>query len=209
MRPSAEREGLQPASELGHLSRQGHGLHVSRALPPRLAGPPDICSRTFSSARCAHTPLARRLPPPSPQLAPHRVCVPCLRPSAGRGRLQPAPELGHLPSHEHAQLFWGAHHHVWGALLPAPSELTNMCSLSPSAPLPCTPPVHHDRAVHPREAARASPFIPRTPSLRATRQRVENSLSAANKLFIRCAWEGYPIFASSGYGSSWAPGSCA
>jgi len=36
-----------------------------------------------------------------------------------------------------------------------------------------------------------------------------NSLSAANKLLIRCAWAGTSAFASTGYGSSWGPGSCA
>ena len=36
-----------------------------------------------------------------------------------------------------------------------------------------------------------------------------NSLSAANKLLIRCAWAGTSAFASAGYGSSWAPGNCA
>jgi len=35
-----------------------------------------------------------------------------------------------------------------------------------------------------------------------------DSLSAANKLRIRCAWTGTPAFASAGYGSSWGPGSC-
>ena len=35
------------------------------------------------------------------------------------------------------------------------------------------------------------------------------SLSAANKLLIRCAWAGTSAFASTGYGSSWGPGSCA
>ena len=35
-----------------------------------------------------------------------------------------------------------------------------------------------------------------------------NSLSAANKLLIRCAWAGTPAFASAGYGSSWGPGIC-
>jgi len=36
-----------------------------------------------------------------------------------------------------------------------------------------------------------------------------NSLSAANKLSIRCAWVGTSAFTSAGYGgSSWAPGSC-
>jgi len=43
-----------------------------------------------------------------------------------------------------------------------------------------------------------------------------NSLSAANKLLIRCAWVGTAAFDSAGYVSSWAPyvsgwapGSCA
>ena len=35
-----------------------------------------------------------------------------------------------------------------------------------------------------------------------------SSLSATNKLLIRCAWAGTPAFARFGYGSSWAPGSC-
>ena len=35
-----------------------------------------------------------------------------------------------------------------------------------------------------------------------------SSLSATNKLFIRCAWAGTSTFAAYGYGSSWAPGSC-
>ena len=34
------------------------------------------------------------------------------------------------------------------------------------------------------------------------------SLSAANKLLIRCAWAGTSAFASAGYGSSWGPGTC-
>ena len=34
------------------------------------------------------------------------------------------------------------------------------------------------------------------------------SLSAPNKLLIRCAWAGTAAFASAGYGPSWAPGSC-
>jgi surface protein len=33
-------------------------------------------------------------------------------------------------------------------------------------------------------------------------------LSAPNKLLIRCAWAGTAAFASAGYGSSWAPGTC-
>ena len=34
------------------------------------------------------------------------------------------------------------------------------------------------------------------------------SLSAANKLLIRCAWAGTSAFASAGYGLSWGLGSC-
>merc|ERR1740124_1004070 len=34
------------------------------------------------------------------------------------------------------------------------------------------------------------------------------SLSAANKLLIRCAWAGTSASASAGYGSSWGPGTC-
>jgi len=34
------------------------------------------------------------------------------------------------------------------------------------------------------------------------------SLSAANKLLIRCAWAGTSAFTSAGYGSSWGPGTC-
>ena len=35
-----------------------------------------------------------------------------------------------------------------------------------------------------------------------------NSLSDANKLLIRCAWEGTSAFAFAGYGSNWGPGTC-
>jgi len=35
-----------------------------------------------------------------------------------------------------------------------------------------------------------------------------SSLSAANKLLIRCAWAGTEAFASAGYDSTWAPGGC-
>jgi len=36
-----------------------------------------------------------------------------------------------------------------------------------------------------------------------------NSLSATNKLLIRCAWAGTSAIGSADYGSSWAPGNCA
>ena len=104
LRPSAARAALQPAAELGHLPRHEHERHVYGALLPAPHTP--ICSCALSPARCVHAALAaRRLPPPGPQPAPHRV--PCLRPSAARAALQPAAELGHLPRHEHEICVWG------------------------------------------------------------------------------------------------------
>ena len=65
-----------------------------------------------------------------------------------------------------------------------------------------------------RLPARASPPIIYTPPFRLRQD--ANSLSAANKLLIRCAWVGTAAFDSAGYVSSWAPyvsgwapGSCA
>ena len=62
---------------------------------------PPICSRSplpcTLRARSPRSLAASRLPAPKP--APHRV--PCLRPSAARDGLQPAPELGHVPRHGH------------------------------------------------------------------------------------------------------------
>ena len=131
--------------------RLEHARHVCRALlPARFA--PDLCSR--SPLPC---PLLRASRAARAQPAPHRV--PCLRPSAARAQVQPAPELGHLPRHEHAR-------RILGALLPAP----------PAPQTAVTPTLLHallaprSRPVHPREAARASPLIiRRTPSLRLGR----------------------------------------
>ena len=75
-------------------------------------------------------------------------------------------------------------------------------------------------SLHLRVSARPEPLLlhPRRPP-RLSRAKPHglglgyaNSLSAANKLLIRCAWAGTPAFASAsaGYGSSWANlGSCA
>ena len=126
-------------------------MFVVRCAPlpcpqPAVAGSPlhTLC------AHLAHTP------PPGQQHAPRTVLyVPCLRPSAERARLQPAPELGHLQRHGHAQ-------HLLRALLAAP----------PAPQTAVTPTLLHallaprSRPVHPREAARASPLItPLMPSL--------------------------------------------
>ena len=150
LRPSAVRDGLQPAPELGHLQRHEHALHVSRALLPA-PRPDNLQSRAPPCTRCAA--LTRRLPPPGPQPAPHRV--PCLRPSAARGGLQPAPELGHLQRHGHAG-------HVLRAR--APRDLPPpICSRSP---LPGTLRAKPRSLAASRLPARCLPRAPYVPCLR-------------------------------------------
>ena len=98
LRPSAGREGLQPAAELGHLPRHGHALHVSSALiPARPARRPPIRSRAFSPARCVHrdrAPVYTREPRAHALLLRlGRTHPPCPPPtscaSAARGRTPP------------------------------------------------------------------------------------------------------------------------
>ena len=98
------------------------------------------------------------------------------------------------------------------------SGVTNMGYMfnvrsSPSCPhnLQSSPLVHAACAAPAplSSASRAAHLAPRiVHAFFSTRQAV-NSLSAANKLLIRCAWAGTSAFASAGYGSSWGPGSCA
>eukprot|EP00964_Phaeocystis_antarctica_P162674 scaffold137365_cov75-Phaeocystis_antarctica.AAC.1 len=78
----------------------------------------------------------------------------------------------------------------------------------PSPDLQSSPPLHAAWA----SIARGPPAswlaaLPASYALLATRQNA-NSLSAANKLLIRCAWAGNSAFASAGYDSSWVSGSC-
>ena len=81
-----------------------------RAPPPHLQSQPcPLCTHRALS-------VSRRLPPASRPAARRAPRVPCLRPSAGRDRLQPAPELGHVPRQTHAL-------HVFRALPPAPRPL--------------------------------------------------------------------------------------
>ena len=113
-------------------------MFVVRTSAPR----PPAAVAALSPAGCVHrVPVARRLPasrPPQP--APHRV--PCLRPSAARGYLQPAAELGHLPRHGHEL-------HVQCALLLncsrrpklVPPYLQSCPLLCPPPPGPPCPPV--------------------------------------------------------------------
>jgi hypothetical protein len=121
LRPSAERVGLQPATELGHLPRHGHVAHSSSPLPLRVP-PPNLhtVAPSLPSARCVHAVHARCLPPPGPQPAPHPS-----RLSAGSAGLQPATELGHLRRHRHEL-------NVSRALLPAPCPPICSCARSPA-----------------------------------------------------------------------------
>ena len=76
LRPSAVRDGLQPAAQLGHVPRHEHGRHVLRALLPAPAS--QICSRALSPVHAARAPqslAAFRLLWPAARPA-HRV--PCL-----------------------------------------------------------------------------------------------------------------------------------
>ena len=162
-----------------------------RTLPPNQSA--VMCA--FPPARCMHASVARRLPPPGLQPAPHRV--PCLRPSAVRVRLQPAAALGHLPRHGHGL-------HVLGARCSPPPRPPRYLQshLLPAAAGRCVHAALAHRLPPPRTLLAPRP---RAPSLS---WQFANSLSAANKLIIRCAWAGTPAFASAGYGSGWAPGSC-
>ena len=147
LRPSAGREGLQPATELGHLPRYEDARHVCRAL---LSAPdPPICSLSPSPLHAAcspRSPASSRLPACT-QPASHRV--PCSRPSADRESLQPTLELGHLPRDGHDL-------HVWRALLPTPCP-----PIRPRSPLPGTLRACRDRPPPPasRPAARPAPRV--------------------------------------------------
>ena len=120
-------------------------LMCAAPRPPR----PHICRVAASpGTRCAckTRSAAARLLCPCPQLdAPHRC--PCLRPSAERARLQPAPQLGHLGRHSHGR-------HVCCALLPAPCAPQAVLV----APLPSARCVHthHGRSPPSRLPARAA-----------------------------------------------------
>jgi len=138
LRPSAERAGLQPAAELGHLPRHGHVLHVFRALLP--------CTHCALPRPAASSRLSRR---PAASPAP---CALCLRPSTEREGLQPVAELGHLPRRVHEL-------HVQSSLLPAPHPPHSISrTLSPAHPLlPCTPSLLHTLCVHTAAGHRLPP----------------------------------------------------
>eukprot|EP00964_Phaeocystis_antarctica_P100068 scaffold65777_cov53-Phaeocystis_antarctica.AAC.1 len=157
--------------------------HLQRHEHERHSSPP-------LHAACAA--VVHRFPPPGPQPISHRM--PSCRLSAERVGVQPAAELRHLQRHNHVP-------HVLGALLPVP------CSQSAVEPSPA-------RYICVAVASRLPPPGTLCTSSQisyalclSTRQ-YTSSLSAANKLLIRCAWASTSAFASAGYGSSWGSGSC-
>eukprot|EP00964_Phaeocystis_antarctica_P006284 scaffold3424_cov51-Phaeocystis_antarctica.AAC.2 len=108
-RLSAGRVDVQPAAELRHLQRHGHGRYVFRALLRRVPCPQPAVAP--SPARCVRR---GRPPPAAPRpvyLALHRL--PFFRLSAGSTGVQPAAELRHVQRHKYAL-------HAQGALLPVP-----------------------------------------------------------------------------------------
>eukprot|EP00964_Phaeocystis_antarctica_P033174 scaffold18824_cov49-Phaeocystis_antarctica.AAC.2 len=91
------------------------GMFLVRS--PRVLGPPSPPSRgsSVSTPLAPATALRALAPPPSGLHTSPRIARPTFD-SAGRGGLQPAAELRHLPRHEHER-------HVYGALTracPAP-----------------------------------------------------------------------------------------
>eukprot|EP00964_Phaeocystis_antarctica_P047522 scaffold27491_cov49-Phaeocystis_antarctica.AAC.2 len=107
-----------------------YGMFYVRSSPcpaPYLQSSPPL--------HAACTVVARRLPPPSPHVVPHRM--PSFRLSAGRVGVQPAAELRHLQRHKHVR-------HVPGALLPVPCPIS---AVEPSpAPCLCTAVARRPRA---------------------------------------------------------------
>eukprot|EP00964_Phaeocystis_antarctica_P102552 scaffold67892_cov48-Phaeocystis_antarctica.AAC.1 len=100
---------------------------------------PNLQSSPPLHAAC--TAVARRLPPPGPNLAPYRM--PSVRLSAVRVGVQPAAELRHLQRHNHVP-------DVRGALLPLP------CPKSADEPAPARC-LHRGRPPPSRLQASTSP----------------------------------------------------
>ena len=93
---SAGSKCVQPATESRYVQRHRHARNVLGALMPCA---PNLQWRPLLHAACAA--VARRLPPPGPQLAPH--VAPHERPcdSAASKRVQSAAEPRHVQRHEH------------------------------------------------------------------------------------------------------------
>jgi hypothetical protein len=197
LRSSAVRVQVQPAAKLGHLPRHEHVRHVCGALLPapcpNLQSHPLHAECTTARVHAPRSLAAFRLPARSPPRG--RACPAC---DPRQAAYEFNQSLGWNTSSVTEATFMfevrasprSAHRHLQSLAL---SLARCLCTaLAPHA--------------YARGAPRASPLIPCTPSYDS--RQYANSLSAANKLLIRCAWAGTPAFASAGYGSSWAPGSC-
>ena len=92
---SAAHVEVQPAAaELGHLPCHGHARDVSRALSPRLS--------PRHAARTPRSPAASRPPGPQPtEPTQHRLHCLAATLRTANGQVQPAVELGHVPSNVH------------------------------------------------------------------------------------------------------------
>ena len=122
-RLTAARVGVQPATELRHVQRHIHGLHVLRAFRS-VTSQSAVLSSSPLRAACTHRDRPRHCTLPhqrsEPRPAPY-ICPPF--DSAGCVGVQPAAELRHLQRHNHGL-------HVLRALLPVP------CPQSAAAPSP-------------------------------------------------------------------------
>ena len=128
LRPSAARVQVQPATELGHLTRHGHEPHVSGALLP--AAPP--LPGTLRTRRDRSPPPASR---PAARPAP---CMPCLRPSR-----QFAYAFNQPPTWDTSRVTT-THAMLWVHCYPR------------SAPLICSCPLSSARCVHTAIASASS-----------------------------------------------------
>ena len=105
LRPSAERDGLQPASQLRHDQRTDHVHDVRSALLPCLlacmnpepAHCSPICSQPPPRLHCAHCMHTARSPAAS--RLPASTVYALLATSAGRDGLQSATDLRHDARH--------------------------------------------------------------------------------------------------------------
>eukprot|EP00964_Phaeocystis_antarctica_P027056 scaffold15231_cov60-Phaeocystis_antarctica.AAC.4 len=171
-------------------------LHAACAAVVRR---PPVSRAAPRHAPCAPFSTLGRARQPSPQCT---TCSPCAPPRAlppicsraSTARSTPSPPSAGPPSPRTACPPFDSAVHV---------------GVQPAAELRHLQRHGHEQHV-PRALLPACPVInlqPRPP-LCAACAAINTPLSNANKLHIRCAWEGTAAFASAGYGSNWVPGNC-
>jgi len=125
-------------------------------------------------------PPPHALPPPGPYLAPHRMPLLSTRQAASAFNQPLSLDTSKVTTMQSMFRVRSAR-----ALRPP--------SLESGLPSACTP------SRLPARTSSRPPFDSRQSA---------NSLSAANKLLIRCTWTGTSAFVSAGYGSDWGSGTC-